>query len=87
MSEPSVPGRIVIGLTRAYQRTISPDHGCLRRWRSEPFCMHTPTCSDYSIEAISRHGLRVGLRLTAARLRGCGRTRQAIDPVPDRVQT
>jgi putative component of membrane protein insertase Oxa1/YidC/SpoIIIJ protein YidD len=75
--------RVLVGLIKAYQRTVSPDHGWLRRWRREPFCGHTPTCSDYGIEALYRHGFRLGIRLTATRLRMCGRGLQPVDHVPD----
>ena len=73
---------IALALIGGYQRTISPDHGLLSRLRGEPFCFHEPTCSEYGRQAIERHGLRDGLRMTWARLRRCGRG-AAVDPVPE----
>ncbi len=47
-------------------------------------CRYQPTCSEYSIQAVRKHGLRAGLSLTLARLRSCTRViRQGTsDPVP-----
>ena len=47
-------------------------------------CRYQPTCSDYSIEAVRRHGIVRGLRLTIARVHSCNRSVPAgtVDPVP-----
>jgi putative membrane protein insertion efficiency factor len=45
-----------------------------RRWLSHRWpaqCRYTPTCSAYGLAAVERHGLAVGGRLAAARLRRC----------------
>lgn len=70
------PGaRVVLALIRAYQLA--------RTGRVSP-CRFTPTCSQYAVEAVTRHGVRRGLRLTAGRL---GRCRPGgpfgMDPVPE----
>lgn len=49
-----------LGLLKFYQRFISPMDG--------DRCPLYPTCSQYSIEAIRRHGPVVGLIMTADRL-------------------
>ncbi|MGH9056359.1 MAG: membrane protein insertion efficiency factor YidD [Acidimicrobiales bacterium] len=71
----SAPARALIVLFRAYQ--IS------RTGRVSP-CRFTPTCSQYAVEAVSRHGARHGLRLAVGRL---GRCRPGgpcgFDPVPE----
>jgi uncharacterized protein len=55
----------------------------VRTGRVSP-CRFTPTCSQYAVEAIERHGSRRGLTLTARRL---GRCRpggpSGYDPVPE----
>ncbi|MDE2859998.1 MAG: membrane protein insertion efficiency factor YidD [Chloroflexota bacterium] len=60
---------------RWYQRAVSPF--------LPVSCRYMPTCSEYSHEAISRHGLFRGALLTARRLARCtplgGR---GYDPVP-----
>ncbi|MBP5770853.1 MAG: membrane protein insertion efficiency factor YidD [Bacteroidaceae bacterium] len=61
---------------RFYQRCISP--------LTPPSCRFTPTCSQYAIEAIQRHGILKGLYLAIRRILrchpwgGCG-----FDPVPE----
>lgn len=47
-------------------------------------CRFTPTCSHYAVEAVERHGLRRGLRLTAGRLARCRPLGPfGADPVPE----
>ena len=76
-TDPRPPGpvaRLLVGAIRAYQLA--------RIGRVSP-CRFTPTCSHYAVEAVSRHGARKGLLLTARRL---GRCRPGgpfgFDPVP-----
>lgn len=59
---PTVPAGLVLSLIRAYQLA--------RTGRVSP-CRFTPTCSHYAVEAVTRHGARRGLRLTAGRLLRC----------------
>ena len=62
-------------LIRCYQLTISP---LLR-----PSCRYLPSCSDYAVEAISRHGALVGLSLALRRLSRCHPWGgSGYDPVP-----
>ena len=50
-------------LIRAYQYGISPWLG--------PHCRFTPSCSQYTLDAVTRHGLRKGLWLGLRRLLRC----------------
>lgn len=52
-------------------------------------CRFEPTCSHYSEEAVTRHGIGRGLKMTASRLWRCrnGVTRGTRDPVPQSVQS
>ncbi|GHJ09970.1 hypothetical protein TPA0907_43370 [Micromonospora humidisoli] len=57
-----------------------------RRWLSHRWpgqCRYTPTCSAYGLAAVERHGLAVGGRMAAQRLRRCrpGVPRGTHDPV------
>src|ERR1700681_2290967 len=64
----------------AYSRMITP---IVHKWVR---CRFWPTCSEYSVEAVRRHGIRKGLWLTIDRLHRC-RTSVPIgtfDPVPPR---
>lgn len=47
-----LPITLLIKLIEWYQKTISPDHGVFRR----STCRFTPTCSEYTKEALAKHG-------------------------------
>ena len=57
---PRLAGR---GLIKGYRLTLSPLVGF--------HCRHLPTCSEYSDEALTRHGLWAGCWMTLARLCRC----------------
>lgn len=67
---------LLLAVFRGYQLFISPV--------LPPSCRYTPTCSQYAIEAVSRHGALRGGWLALKRLGrchpwgGCG-----YDPVPE----
>ena len=64
---------VLIGL---YRRWISPIFG--------PRCRFIPSCSEYGLEAIRRHGAWRGSWLTLKRLSRCHPfTPCGCDPVPD----
>ena len=50
-------------LIRFYQGAISPF--------LPPACRYTPTCSEYAKEALLKHGLIKGMRLTIKRVSSC----------------
>ena len=52
-----------IALIKIYQWIISPILG--------PKCRFTPTCSQYGIEALKKHGLFRGVWLTVKRIARC----------------
>jgi uncharacterized protein len=60
-----ITGRLYVAGVRVYQTLGRP----LLKGRLE--CRYSPTCSDYSIEAVRQHGIRQGLRLTVRRLDSC----------------
>jgi uncharacterized protein len=57
------PRRALVGLVRAYRWLLSP-------WLGNQ-CRFVPTCSQYGIDALQRHGALAGTYLTAARLARC----------------
>jgi hypothetical protein len=67
--------KLVIALLRGYQYAISPMLG-----RS---CRFYPSCSDYTLEAIERHGALRGMVLGIRRLIRCHPWHPGgFDPVP-----
>ena len=67
--------RMLVAIVWFYKRAISP--------YARPSCRFTPTCSDYAVEAISKHGAFKGLRLTVWRVLRCNPFgKGGYDPVP-----
>jgi uncharacterized protein len=63
-------------LVRTYQLVISPLLG--------PSCRYLPTCSEYAMEALAKHGAVRGGWLTVRRLARCHPWGgSGYDPVPD----
>lgn len=57
---------------RAYQRTVSPDHGSLRKLRGRPFCPQRPTCSEFALQTLADPiPLGTALRTIAVRIARC----------------
>ncbi|MGH9122404.1 MAG: membrane protein insertion efficiency factor YidD, partial [Acidimicrobiales bacterium] len=68
-------GRALVTLVRGYQ--------VVRLGRVSP-CRFTPSCSEFAVEAITRHGPRHGVSLVARRLVRCRPGGPfGFDPVPD----
>lgn len=69
-----------IALVRFYQIAISPLFGAS--------CRFQPTCSEYAIQALRRHGAFKGSYLTIRRLMRCQPWGgSGYDPVPERTST
>jgi len=67
--------QIGVALIRMYQWTLSPLMG--------PRCRFHPTCSDYAVEALCRHGSVRGGALALRRLSKCHPWHPGgVDPVP-----
>ena len=65
----------LIALIRLYQRYISPLKGTK--------CPYIPTCSQYGIEAIQKHGAIKGSLLAVWRILRCNPfSKGGYDPVP-----
>jgi len=74
----------LVFLITLYQRTISPDHGVVRVLFPFGVCRYTPTCSDYSKEAIKRYGVSRGSIMGIKRIVRCNPfVAGGDDPVPD----
>lgn len=70
---------LLIFFIRAYQIWLSP-------WLGGN-CRFMPSCSEYALEAIQRHGAIHGLRLSIQRLLRCQPFHSGgVDPVPLSIQ-
>ena len=67
--------RVLIAIVRGYKKFISP--------LLPPSCRFTPTCSEYAMEAISKHGAMKGSMLAIWRILRCNPfCKGGYDPVP-----
>lgn len=62
---------LVLKIIRIYQKTLSPDHGVLKAAHPYGYCRFTPTCSEYSYQAVAKYGLIKGAWLGTKRLFRC----------------
>ena len=68
--------RFLLALIRGYQRFLSPLLGSN--------CIYQPTCSQYTYEAIARHGIWRGTWLGIKRIARCHPFHAGgYDPVPE----
>ena len=69
------PRGALVGLLRFYKRFVSP--------LLPAACRFQPTCSEYAMQAVERHGVLRGGRLTLWRLLRCQPfSKGGYDPVP-----
>ena len=69
---------VLMGVVKAYRLLLSP-------WLGSA-CRFTPTCSQYALQALERHGPAAGSYLTARRLLRCHPgCPGGHDPVPDQA--
>ena len=68
---------LIVFLLRAYRYAVSP--------LLPPSCRFHPTCSEYAIESIERHGVSRGSWLAARRICKCHPWHEGgLDPVPEK---
>ncbi len=69
-----LPQDIILGLVKAYRYCISP--------LFPPVCRFTPSCSNYMIDAVKKHGVFRGVGLGVWRILRCHPfSRGGYDPV------
>lgn len=56
----TLPRYIAISIIRIYQKTLSLDHGFFKFLKPYGFCRFHPTCSEYAIQALEKHGFIKG---------------------------
>lgn len=65
------PRIILVKIIKIYQKTLSFDHGPMKRLYPFGYCRFYPTCSEYSILAINKYGVIKGGIMSAWRLLRC----------------
>lgn len=75
-ARPRLATRVLMGLVRGYQLLFSA-------WLRAG-CRYSPSCSNYAMQALQRHGAAAGTYLAAARIVRCNPfCLGGHDPVPD----
>lgn len=71
--------KLLILCIRGYQKYLSP--------LKSNHCKYTPTCSQYAIEALEKHGLIKGIMLAVWRILRCNPfSKGGYDPVPEKKE-
>ncbi len=52
---------IILKVIRVYQKTLSPDTGWFKFQYPHGYCRFTPTCSEYTYQAVEKFGVTQGL--------------------------
>ncbi len=63
--------KILVFIIELYQHTLSPDHGWFKGLYPAGYCRFTPSCSDYSKEAIMKKGAVKGFVVGVWRIMRC----------------
>ena len=80
----SIPKYLGMLLIRVYQFLFSFDHSFWAKYSTTRICIHEPSCSQYTYEAVDRFGLVKGSVMGAARISRCNPAMPGgYDPVPD----
>lgn len=73
--------KLIIFLINIYQKTLSPDHGVFKHAHPHGFCKYYPSCSEYTKQAVQKHGT-LGLFKGFYRILRCNPwSRGGMDPV------
>ncbi|MCW1949613.1 MAG: membrane protein insertion efficiency factor YidD [Candidatus Shapirobacteria bacterium] len=82
----NLPAKCLVVLIRAYQATLSPDHGLFKAKYPYGFCRLYPSCSEYGRQSVERFGVMKGGFLAAKRILKCNPfTVPSIDPVQKNI--
>lgn len=70
-------------LIRIYQKTLSFDHSFWAPYVNTRVCIHDPSCSEYTYQAIDKYGIIKGSWLGFLRILRCNPfNKGGYDPVP-----
>ncbi len=77
-----LPRKPLLALIKAYQMTLSPDHGFFKALFPYGYCKYKPTCSEYGYEIIKKYGVVRGVPMAVWRVLRCNPcSKGGTDPV------
>lgn len=80
-----LPKKFGLVLIRAYQKTFSFDHAFWANPDKFRVCIHQPSCSEYTYQAVDKYGLIKGSIMGGARIIRCNPlAKGGYDPVPEK---
>ena len=80
-----VPKKTALFFIRIYQKTLSIDHSFWGKRMNVRVCIFYPSCSEYTYEAIEKHGLIRGSILGIWRILRCNPfNKGGVDNVPEK---
>ena len=80
-----IPKKIALLLIRVYQKLFSFDHSFWANPKVVRVCVFHPSCSEFTYQAIEKHGLIKGCILGSVRIVRCNPLSQGgIDEVPEK---
>ena len=80
-----IPKKIALLLIRVYQKLFSFDHSFWANPKVIRVCVFHPSCSEFTYQAIEKHGLIKGCVLGSIRIIRCNPLSQGgIDEVPEK---
>lgn len=62
---------ILVKIIKFYQKTLSFDHGPMKKLYPYGYCKYYPTCSEYAIQALEKHGFVKGTLMASWRILRC----------------
>lgn len=80
-----IPRNIGKGMIRIYQFFFSFDHAFWAKWVNYRVCIHEPSCSEYTYQAVGKFGLVPGSVMGFARILRCNPySGGGHDPLPEK---
>jgi putative membrane protein insertion efficiency factor len=80
----NLPKNLAKVMIRIYQKLFSFDHSFWAKYVNYRVCIHQPSCSEFTYQAIDQHGLIKGGVMGFFRVLRCNPSNVGgYDPVPD----
>jgi len=77
-----IPRNIICLFIYIYQKTLSFDHGPLKKLFPYGYCKYKPTCSEYCYQAVKEYGVIRGVIMGTYRILRCNPcSKGGYDPV------